>query len=471
MTRRIEVAREELDPAKPVPGQGIPKGEQDALDQIGFRAALKEFAEDVRKESRDEITKLLRTLSKPDTTPLKELTEGRGVAVAAEPALAPALSISSQRFGWEQQYKLMPAWRRDCRDAETDFHLARYLRASTYNDRPVMAEVLDKLGTISDSETGGNRVLYGRDAVEAGFARATLVEGATTATSGLSGGSGGPLIPLPLANLVILERNKRAKFRANGLSNFTTAAKTLRVPGAGKATAAMVAEGASGSQGEPSTTSTLFDKEKLRVKMRASEEMLEDSALNIVSFFTERAGAAMGEEEDVQIATSNGVTPNISESFDNAAITDITLATAVTLAYVDLVGLYFGVPQPYREDPSFAFFGDSGMAQFLSLLNDGNGRPILANALLAGTPTTDDQRQAVGMIFGKRFFEVPTAAGNLYAGALTFYGLLDGGGIRMRVLDQVAAASDDIEYRWTLRFDGNLMLADAFRGLTGITTT
>ena len=340
--------------------------------------------------------------------------------------------------------------------------MARWIRAVTEKDVQAQREIVAKYGTGSWVHDDGR--------IERA-SRATMIEDTTTPVSGLSTGTGGPLIPLPLANTIILARDLAAKMR--GLATgFSSAAKTLRVPNSGVATAAIVAEGASGTQGEPTLGSTLFDKRKMRAKFRASEEQLEDTPFSIVSFFAERAGSAFGALEDLEAAADgDGAADHFSSSLDNAAITEVTEATPGTLIYVDLVDLFFGLPEPYRVG-SYWFTNSAFAGTFLSQMLDLNGRPIFSagDAPMAVVGDAAAAPSGVGTMLGRPVVIVPVQAGSIYFGHPSYFGFLDGGGVRMRVLDQVAAATDDIEYRFTLRTDFNVMLTDAFRSTDGITT-
>jgi HK97 family phage major capsid protein len=295
--------------------------------------------------------------------------------------------------------------------------------------------------------------------------RASTLYGTVTAVSGLGQGTGGAIAPLPFANDIVLARDKRARFRAL-VSRFTSESNTLRVPTAGVATAAMAAEGATAAQGEPTFGSQLLSKKKAQATFKASEEMLADSAFNLVSLFSERAGAAIATLEDVQIATSNGTAPNITESLGSATITDVAEATSTVLTYADVVKLFFAVPDQYHQ--SAAWFGNAGMMQFLSSLLDGNGRPIFTPAGQAPQVVGDSTAQAVGTIFGRPVYLVPLAAGSLFCGDPAYYGMLDGGGLVVKVSDVVSWATDLVDFKVTERFDGAVLLEDAFRKMIGI---
>src|SRR3990172_5097891 len=59
--------------------------------------------------------------------------------------------------------------------------------------------------------------------------RADLLEGLASGITGITAGSGASLMPTPLAAVIMLARDKRARLRPI-VSSFTSAGKTLRVP-------------------------------------------------------------------------------------------------------------------------------------------------------------------------------------------------------------------------------------------------
>jgi len=430
---------------------------------VDARAEMMQLLAEHEERSSERLLAGLRSALAERLQPQRDTLRAVAPPDGPAPQPAPPTGRITTASPYNALYAQMHPAMRAVRNEEVDHYFAAFMRAATFHDHAEIRRIQERFGGRSAVAASDE---LERDQYEG---RATLAEGTTTAVSGLSQGTGGPLIPLPLANVIITARNLRAKFRPR-VTSFTSPNLTLRVAGAGVATTGQVAEGASGSQTEPTNTSTLFAKVKTRAKMRASEESIEDSPFNIATHFGERSGAAIGAAEDVQTATSNGTAPNVSDSFDNATITAFAEATITVMTYADVVGLFFAVPEQYREDVSMSFFGNSAMATFLSTILDGNGRPIFTPSVDAPSGVGDTRPNAIGNILGAPFFTAPVAAGGLYAGALAFWGYLDGGGIRMRVLDQVAAATDDIEYRFTQRWDSNILLADAFRSMDGITS-
>jgi HK97 family phage major capsid protein len=342
-------------------------------------------------------------------------------------------------------YRKLPEDQRQIRSPDADHWMAEWIRGVAGND--------------------WSRVKKAHDKLREHF-RASTLYGTPDTTSGIGDGTGAPLAPLPLANLVVLARDKAAKLRPL-CTRFTSAGNTLRVPVSGVATAAMAAEGTTAAQGEPTLSSKLLSKKKMQARFVASEEMLQDSAFSLVSFFSERAGSAFGALEDVQICTSDGTAPNMTESLGSATITEVTETTATELIYQDIVDVFFGVPSQYQARA--VWMGNPAMMGFLSSMVDGNSRPLFTPGQAAPGVVTDDVTGAIGTIFARPVMNVPLAAGSLFVGDPAMIGLLDGGGITAKASDTVGWTSDVVNFKVTQRVDCVILLEDAFRCIKGIT--
>jgi len=326
------------------------------------------------------------------------------------------------------------------RDPKIDAQMARWIRASA--------------GVTRDPAILVEWEARSAEAVK----RADLLEGTTTATSGLSGGTAAPLIPLPLHNQLVLLKDRASVIRPF-CRVVTSDALTLRVPVSGAATAAMTAEGSSATNKEPTLTSVLLHKKKMMSGFEASEESLMDSAFNVVSFFTERAASAMGALEDVQICTSNATAPELSGSLEapniNSAgaqvITTFAEATSTVITYADMLGMWFGVGKQYRNNA--VWMGNTALVLLLSQLDDANGRPIFAPSGSPGAPVSD-LPGVTGTIFGRPVLEVPTSAGNLFFADMSYYFILEGQRMSMKSSDAVLWSADTVSFKITNRLDG-----------------
>jgi HK97 family phage major capsid protein len=296
--------------------------------------------------------------------------------------------------------------------------------------------------------------------------RASTLGGALDASdpTAIASGTGGHLLPQPFSNLVQIAREASAVI-APLCQNFTTEGLTLRVPTCGAVTADTVAEGASGAQGEPTFASEMLILHKIGVRMIASEEMLQDTAFNLMSIYGERAGRAIGAAEDTQICTTDGVAPNLTEAIAGGNVDE---ATTTVLIYEDLNTLFFALGKDYQ--PRSTFLAGTVVCTLLSNMLDTNGAPILRVPAAAPTPVTDAMPQAIGTVIGRPVYHVPLTAGILLLGDLNGYGFVRRPGIFASMSTEVGFATDTIQFKFYERVDGRIIDDVAMKQMADLAT-
>jgi HK97 family phage major capsid protein len=311
----------------------------------------------------------------------------------------------------------------------------------------------------------GMKTAYAKSHEAAGL-RADTLGGALDASdpTAIASGTGGHLLPQPYANLVMIAREAAAVI-APLCTNFTTSGLTIRVPTAGAVTADTIAEGASGAQGEPTFASEMMILHKIGARMIASEEMLQDTAFNLMSIYGERAGAAIGAAEDTQICTTDGVAPNLTEAIAGGNVDE---ATTTVLVYEDLNTLFFSLGKAYQ--PNATFLAGTVVCTLLSNLMDGNDHPILKIPSQAPSPVTDATPQAIGTVLGRPIYHVPLAAGTLILGDLRGYGFVRKGGIFASMSTEVGFATDTIQFKFYERVDGRIIDDVAMKQMAALAT-
>ena len=359
-----------------------------------------------------------------------------------EPERVPALSsgrIFDPRWQLYERMKRRDPEMAVYRSPDSDHWSAEWIRGMTHGNHEAVQRAADKLNE-----------LYG-------LSRATLVEGPTTAVSGLSQGESGFLMPLPLANAVAIQMNRSAKIRSLAKVE-NSVSKTLRIPTAATATAYMLAEGATATQGEPDMSSVLLDKKKQQCQFGASKETLRDSAFDLTGLFTERAGSAMGQQEDVEICTGAS-TPTVSSTII-AGITDVAEGSSTVLTYADLVTFWYTLPEQYQASAIWLCGGVvAGLLTRLTMVYGSgatlNGtQPVLSPA--NPSVTLGDGANVQGFIFGRPVVIVPLASGGLYVGDIRrAYTILDEPGIEVESSLHAGWSTDTVLWKFTRRFDGS----------------
>jgi HK97 family phage major capsid protein len=301
---------------------------------------------------------------------------------------------------------------------------------------------------------------------EAAGIRGTTLGGALDATdpTAIASGTGGHLMPQAYSNLVQIAREAAAVI-APMCSNFTTPGLTLRVPTSGAVTADTIAEGSGGAQGEQTFASEMLILHKLGCRMIASEEMLQDTAFNLMQVYGERAGAAIGAAEDVQICTTGGTAPDLTEAIAGGNVDE---ATTTVLIYEDLNTLFFALGKAYQ--PTSVFLAGTVVCTLLSNLMDGNDHPILKIPSQAPSPVTDATPQAIGTVLGRPIYHVPLAAGTLILGDLRGYAVVRRPGIFASMSTEVGFASDTIQFKFYERIDGRIIDDVAMKQMAALAT-
>ncbi|GAF69424.1 unnamed protein product, partial [marine sediment metagenome] len=222
------------------------------------------------------------------------------------------------------------------------------------------------------------------------FTRATAIEGTLNAThdtsltmTGASVATGAHLLPQSYANVVMIAREAAAVI-APLCTNFQAVGNTLRVPTMGAITADTAAEGASVAAGEPTNASEMLILHKVGARCIVTDELLADSAFNIMQLYGERAGAAIGAAEDTQICTSAGTSPDFTEAIAGG---DVTETTSTELVYEDLNLIFFDLGKAYQ--PNSTWLAGTVVCRLLSNMVDSNGQPTLKLPSQAPGPVTD----------------------------------------------------------------------------------
>jgi HK97 family phage major capsid protein len=330
-------------------------------------------------------------------------------------------------------HRTQPAYR-EVRTPDLDHWNTQWLRGFLARDMATM-----KMATAKANEAAGYR--------------ATTLEGVLDVSdpTAIVDGTGGHLLPQPFADVVEIARGA-ASVVAPLCTNFTTTGATLRVPTAGAVTADTVAEGASGAQGEPTFTSEMLILHKIGVRMIASDEMLDDSAFNLMDLYGRRAGEGIGVAEDTQILTTGGTSPDLTEALAGGVVTS---ATTTVMIYEDLNTLFFALGKAYQ--PNATWLAGTLVMTLLSNMMDGNDHPILKIPSNAPTPVTDATPQAIGTVLGRPIYHVPATAGVLILGDLRGYAVVRKGGIVAKMSTDVGFATDTVQFKFTERIDGRII--------------
>lgn len=427
MSEKKTVAPEAVPPA----GEVSPE-EQKLREASTITSVVENLKAREREKFMSQIVDELRGLEDIDDTVIPEFVDRRG---------SPVARVSSPT---EPIYQRMSPEMQEWRSPEADHWYREWIVGQFQRDRARMMEASAKLDGM--------------------FGRADLLEGTAGASGAFSTGSGGEIIPRPLEAVVMIARDRVAKMR-----RFATIYQMTRqqhtIPTAGAMTASMVAEGTTSAESNPDIASVPLVAMKGQVRADASIELLDDAAVNLVNVFAMRGGGALGVLEDNQaFRLGSGTAPNITKI---SGATFTPSGTATTMAYADMLGMYYTPTQEYRD--AAIWFIASNVLQMLSNVRDGtNGRPIYQGLADTPGPITDDPT-AVGSIFRRPVYEVPFSDGEVWFGDPREYAFGSRQGITVSVSEHVRFAEDIIVWKITQRFAGNNTDTAAATVATGIT--
>lgn len=414
-------------------------GKQTAPLAALFNAVLEKRERGILHGIESEIAKL----AEPDRSTAAKISEDGPVRVERDRSV---VSYTQPTDPLYRQLHASNPEQREARTADLDYWNATWLKAYLHKD----------FVTMRMAEAKGNEC--------AGLRADTLGGELSTEVTALTTGTGGHLLPQAMSSVVQIARQAAAVI-APLCQNFTTSGLTLRVPTSGAVTADTVAEGAPGAQAEPTFTSEMLILHKIGVRMIASEEMLQDSAFNLMQIYAQGAGEGIGAAEDLQICTTAGVSPDLTEKIAGG---DVSEASSTELIYEDLNTLFFALGKAYQ--PNSTFLAGTVVCTLLSNMMDGNDHPVLKIPSQAPTPVTDATPSAIGTVLGRPIYHVPLAAGTLLLGDLRGYGFVRKGGIFASMSTEVGFATDTIQFKFYERVDGRIIDDVAMKQMADLAT-
>jgi HK97 family phage major capsid protein len=378
-----------------------------------------------------------RKLAGEVNTPQKVVERGNGSVLSR---WQPTDSLYRTLLACEPQYK-------GVRDPDQDHWNIEWLRALKANDVMMM-----RMAEQKSNEA---------------YCRANLLEGVLDASdpTALTSGSGSGLLPQSFAQAVEIAKGAAAVV-GSLCTNFTATGNTLRVPTVTQVVAVQASEGAAVAEANPTVASVMMILTKTGARIILSDELVADSAFNVMTMITPNVGRGIGLKEDTMILQTDGTSPNITGALAGGAVSE---ATANSLYAVDLATLFFALGKAYQ--PQATWLAGPLVATILTNLTDGNGNQVLQQGGMPRGPVGDvNTSVSIGNIFGRPVYHVPAVAGDLIFGDLSGYGIVRKGGIEVKVSTEVGFASDTVQFKFTQRWDGQMLDAAAIKEIQGITT-
>lgn len=362
--------------------------------------------------------------------------------------------------GFEARYARLPEDERCIRTPEGDVETWRWfnaVRAHQSGDESGMAVLKE----LADHDKKRRAELDGKD---------PFIRQLGTDTTAI----GGALVPTPLANLIILKRDKKERLLPRAM-RYTSDAETLTIPS--EDTVGAVAgklENVAIGETDSTFADLVLSKQKVGRIVRTANELLESisSAFSLSTILANQAARKIAVFMDDQGAqTGEGTRPNHKLAIAQATIATVATVTGA-LTRAKIVTLILALGTEWRDGVLLHLMGNANITAFISQLEDTTGRPLYSPQDAPTIPFSD-VGAAVNVVEGLPYVELPFTADTLFVGALgEGFAVLEGGGIRVAVTQEGNGTfeKDQTAWRFTERRDSGVQNLDAFKKSIGAMT-
>jgi len=240
-------------------------------------------------------------------------------------------------------------------------------------------------------------------------------------------------------------------------TQITTTLKDGYLPTMGSSSVAVIAEEASYGDTTPTVGQVSFTIRKVGTSTKVSQELLEDSAVNLPALLSQIFSEAFGRYEDEQIINGDG-TSEIQGL--RAVVTDGTDSDSTTAVSIsDILTWYFDVPAQFRANATWSTTS--------SFLNQAHALDVTSNkGALFSPPVEQLLGKPIVTFDGTGWDDATAIATNEEIGALydfRNYYLIDRIGMSVKRDDSIYVANDQVGFFARRRGDGRVGLANAGR--------
>lgn len=228
-----------------------------------------------------------------------------------------------------------------------------------------------------------------------------------------------------------------------------------------RATAAWTAEEAPFTQSESTFRNVVLKSYKAAAISKISDELLHDSAFDLLDFLARDLGEAVGILENAAFVAGTSGSTTTPEGIVKKATVGKTFAAVNAIASDELIDLYHSLIEPYRSNAVW-IMKDATVGAVRKLKDSGTpGQYLWQPGLQAGQPD---------MLLGRPLYvdkDVPAIAAS--AESVVFgdigraYWIRDVEGISVKVLNELYAANGQVGFRVHRRTDGDVVDPAAVR--------
>ena len=269
-----------------------------------------------------------------------------------------------------------------------------------------------------------------------------------------SDANGGYTVPTVLLNTVIKALSETNFMRQLGTVITTTSTTNIPI-GATKPTFALIAENGA----YPAVNATFGVKTLKAYKaggvILASDELLNDSGVNIEQYITGLIIEGIGAFEEDKFILGSGT--DDYQGLTTATV-GVTSASPTALTSDEVLDLFYSVGAKYRPQSTFVV-GDS-FEKAVMKLKDSTGRYLWNMGMSAGVPNMLNNRPIYNSAY------VPALAeGNVVAafGDMSYFNIADRGTMTMKRLNELYAGTGQVGFQVSKRGDSRITLDEAIK--------
>ena len=228
---------------------------------------------------------------------------------------------------------------------------------------------------------------------------------------------------------------------------------------ASEGTAAWLEEEAAYTESNTQFSQVSLGAHKLGTLIKVSEELLNDSAFDLMSYLSDEFGRRLGNAEEQAFLTGTGQPTGILTD-TNGASAGSTAAKADALTFDDLIDLFYSLKAPYRQNAVFLMNDDTVKA--IRKMKDKNDQYIWQPSVQVGQP----DRILNCPVYTSPFMPTLAAANKpVLFGDFNYYWIADRQGRTFKRLNELYAVTGQVGFLGSQRVDGKVILPEAIKTL------
>ena len=273
---------------------------------------------------------------------------------------------------------------------------------------------------------------------------------------------GGFLVPDEFKNQLIQKLQKANVLRTISHVIQTNSGEHKIQVVASEGTAAWFEEEAAYTESNTQFSQVSLGAHKLGTLIKVSEELLNDSAFDLMSYISDEFGRRLGNAEEQAFLTGNSTgQPTGILTDTNGASAGSTAAKADTLTFDDLIDLFYSLKAPYRQNAVFLMNDDTVKA--IRKMKDKNDQYIWQPSVQAGQP----DRILNCPVYTSPFMPTLAAANKpVLFGDFNYYWIADRQGRTFKRLNEFYAVTGQVGFLGSQRVDGKVVLPEAIKTLS-----